>query len=85
MNRDVLKVQINKIVERINKDCYPMEHIMPHAFRHTFATRSIENGMGMNTLKVILGHMRISQTMDLYAHVLPDTKEKEMKNIEGLF
>ena len=52
---------------------------------HSFATRCIENGMEPQVLKVILGHAKLAITMDLYAHLLPDTKVKEMQKISGLF
>ena len=60
------------------------EHIEPfstHAFRDTFATRAIEQGMQPQTLKTILGHSSLSMTMDLYAHVMPNTKQEEMSKI----
>ena len=41
--------------------------------------------MEPQVLKVILGHAKLAITMDLYAHVLPDTKVKEMQKISGLF
>lgn len=52
-----------------------------HAFRDTFATRYIEGGGNMNTLKVILGHSSLAMTADLYSHVLPSTKQQEMNSI----
>jgi len=85
MNRDRLKVQVNKIVDAINADGYSFLHITPHYWRHSFATRCIENGMQPNVLQKILGHSTLSQTMDLYAHVLPNTKEQEMQKIANLF
>lgn len=39
----------------------------------------------MQTLKTILGHSTLAMTADLYAHVLPDTKQKEMNLIEKGF
>lgn len=85
MNRDRLKVQVNKIVDTINSDGHNFPHITPHYWRHSFATRCIENGMQPNVLQKILGHSKLSQTMDLYAHVLPNTKEQEMQKIANLF
>jgi Site-specific recombinase XerD len=85
MNRDRLKVEINGILAKINSDGIHFEHITPHTFRHTFATRCIEHGMQPQVLKTILGHSKLSMTMDLYAHVLPDTKANEIKRIAGLF
>lgn len=57
----------------------------PHVFRHTFATRAIESGMQPQVLKTILGHSSLAMTMDLYSHVLPDTKAEEMEKIANAF
>ena len=38
--------------------------------------------MTPQTLKTIMGHSSFKMTMDLYAHVLPNTKQEEMKKIE---
>jgi integrase len=37
--------------------------------------------MAPNTLKEILGHASLAMTMDLYAHVMPNTKQEEMKKV----
>ncbi len=58
-----------------------MERITSHAFRDTFATRAIESGMNPKTLQSILGHASIKMTMDLYAHVMEDTKIEEMQKV----
>ena len=47
--------------------------------------RYIEEGGNMQTLKKILGHSSLAMTADLYAHVLPDTKQQEMNQIESAF
>ena len=39
----------------------------------------------MQTLKKILGHNSLATTVDLYSHVLPDTKQQEMQQIENGF
>lgn len=36
-------------------------------------------------LKTILGHSSLAMTMDLYSHVMPDTKQQEMELIENAF
>ena len=59
-------------------------HIHPHTMRHTFATHALKNGMQMKTLQKILGHSKITTTMDLYSHVLEDTMEQEMQKMVGL-
>lgn len=58
-----------------------IEHFTAHALRDTFATRYIEQGGNPQTLKTILGHSSLAMTMDLYAHVLPNTKQQEMDSI----
>lgn len=52
-----------------------------HAFRDTFATRAIEQGIEPRTLQELLGHADFSLTMNLYGHVIDDTKEKAMNKL----
>lgn len=85
IDKEYLKNSIDGIVKKINSDGIEFERLTMHTFRHTFATRCIEKGMSPQTLKTILGHSKLSMTMDLYAHVLPDTKAKEMQKIACLF
>ncbi|MDD4371866.1 MAG: tyrosine-type recombinase/integrase [Anaerostipes sp.] len=81
----VLSKRINTVCRHCKKKDADFPNVTPHVFRHTFATRCIENGMPPQVLKEILGHSKLSMTMDLYAHVLPNTKKEEMKKIAGLF
>ena len=69
---------ILRLLKHLSKQGIEIEHFSVHATRDTFATRCIESGMNMNTLKTILGHASLAMTADLYAHVLPNTKQKEM-------
>lgn len=59
-----------------------IEKFTCHAFRDTFATRCIESGMNYKTLQEILGHTDISVTMNIYAHVMQDTKITEMQKVK---
>lgn len=59
-----------------------MESLSMHSLRHTYATRCIEAGMRPKTLQTLLGHSKISITMDLYVHVTDDEKKKEVEKIE---
>lgn len=85
ISRERLQGEINRIISRAKDDGKEIEYFTPHCFRHTFATRAIENGMQPQTLKSILGHSTLSMTMDLYSHVLPSTKADEMQKIAGAF
>ncbi len=76
-----LNNEIDRIIKRIEARGITIEHFTTHAFRDTFATRFIEQGGQPQTLKTILGHSSLAMTMDLYAHVLPNTKQEEMSKI----
>ena len=76
---------IDNVLNRLRQQGIEIERFTHHAFRDTFATRYIEEGGNMQTLKNILGHSSLAMTADLYSHVLPDTKQQEMKQIENAF
>lgn len=63
----------------------PMPHLTPHVLRHTFATRAIERGIPPKVVQELLGHSSITMTLDLYTHVLPQTKAEEIKKLDCLF
>lgn len=77
--------EIDRITELIRAAGHEFPRITSHVFRHTFATRAIEAGMQPQVLKTILGHSSLAMTMDLYSHVLPDTKSQEMEKIASAF
>lgn len=76
---------IESVLKRLQQQGVEIERFTHHAFRDTFATRYIEEGGNMQTLQKILGHSSLTMTADLYAHVLPNTKQQEMKQVENGF
>ena len=75
---------VNYVIDKAAKKAN-IEHITAHAMRDTFATRFLEKTGDMQTLKEILGHESITITMDLYAHVLPNTKQEKMNMLADVF
>ena len=61
-------------------------HINVHGFRHTFATMYVENNPNSNPkeLQKILGHSKITTTLDIYTHVTNLGKENMKNGIDNL-
>ncbi len=73
---------ISGTLGRLEDQGKPIGHFTAHALRDTFAIRYIEQGGNPQTLKTILGHGSLAMTMDLYSHVMPNTKQKEMDKLK---
>ena len=72
---------VNREIKRICKAA-GIDLFTSHAFRATFATRFIEQRPeDYKILSEILGHASIKITLDLYTHVMEDSKQKAMQNI----
>ena len=76
----LLATPVDREIKRVCKRT-GIKHFTCHAFRDTFATRAIEQGIEPKTLQELLGHADYSLTMNLYGHVIDSTKEKAMSRI----
>ena len=80
-----LNVDLKAVVQKINDAGIEFEEATPHTLRHTFATRGLENGIPPKVMQELLGHTSITMTLDIYSHVLPDTKASEIQKIANMF
>ena len=80
----IVKECMDVCIRRIQKKHPEFQTFSPHCFRHTFATRAVENGVPQKTLQRILGHGSLQMTMDLYCHVTDDTLFEAMRLMESV-
>lgn len=60
-----------------------LEHCNSHTLRHTFATRCFEHGVPVKIVSKWLGHSKISHTLDIYTHVMPELENQAIKMLES--
>ena len=60
---------INAMLERASKKA-EIEHVNPHALRHTCATEMLGDGLNIRDVQQVLGHEHLNTTM-IYTHVNP--------------
>ena len=91
VTRYVIVHDINKVVQDINlkeigkafrehREPVVFEHLHPHAFRHTFATRCFEKGLDPLFVQSRMGHASYSTTVS-YTHILDDLRQREVEKV----
>lgn len=68
---DYINYNLRCIVKKYN-----LPYITPHGFRHTHCSLLFEAGASIKEVQERLGHEDIKTTMNIYAHVTENTKEK---------
>lgn len=62
-----------------------LQHINPHAFRHTAASILVTQGIDIVTVSKMLGHARVSTTEDIYSHVIEASKELASNELANVY
>ena len=77
----VIDRQYRPKLEAIIYSGKPLPQISPHDLRHTAGTLMLRRGMPVEVVSKILGHARVSITMDVYRHVLDSEKRAVMVDL----
>ena len=78
--------QVQKVVKEITNRTQISKTVTPHILRHTFATHLLNNGADINSVKELLGHADIKNTL-VYLHIANvdyTNKHSPLDNIEGV-
>lgn len=59
--------------------------VTPHQIRHGYATALFEAGVDPKTAQILLGHAKLSTTMDIYTHVYGDAIAAAAEKMEKGF
>lgn len=62
-----------------------IELITFHGLRHTYCTRLFEAGVPPKTVQSLVGHSDIETTMNIYTHVMKETKIEAVDKINSIF
>ena len=57
----------------------------PHVLRHTFVTRCFENDVSSKVISELVGHAKLSHTMDIYTHVAFRIKRDAVEALNNLY
>ncbi|SCH81841.1 Integrase [uncultured Clostridium sp.] len=85
ISREKVTSELKIILKKMRDDHINIPDFTFHTLRHTFATRGLEQGISLKIMQTILGHTTLAMTSDLYSHVLPTTKAKELEKMEAVF
>lgn len=60
------------------------KNIRIHDFRHSFASMCIEKGVPIEITSSYLGHKKITTTLNIYAHLYPNSQDKLLSALNQL-
>lgn len=75
----VNRAAVNDTLKRVLKNNFGITGISTHSLRHTYGTRCIEAGVQPNVVQKNMGHADIGVTLNVYADVFDEYKQKEQE------
>lgn len=72
---------VRLLLSHFEKELHLPQHITPHMFRHTFATKLLEEDVDIRYIQHILGHSSITTTQ-IYTHI-HSNKQKEILKLKN--
>ena len=83
---DIMPITKDSIRTRKNKNCdlAQVKQIRVHDFRHSCASLLINNGASITLVAKYLGHAKIDETLNTYAHMFKSKLEDIVKTIDDL-
>lgn len=64
----ISRQSIWKLIKKLNALSSTGKNVVPHTFRHSFATHLLENGLDLRIVQELLGHKTLATT-EIYTHV----------------
>lgn len=92
VNTELDRNRFNQVLKRIVRDYNAAnqenglslpEDLSAHTLRHCFGTRMCENGVNVKVTQALMGHAKVSTTLDIYTDVFDDTIYNSVLELEG--
>lgn len=74
--------ELYKVFARVRREQGHGDALKPHALRHSFATRLMEQGVPAETVRILLGHASI-KTTQTYLHLTEPIRRQVQQAVSG--
>ena len=68
----VNQTMLRRAFQKASREAGVTRRVTPHALRHSYATRLLENGVDTRVVQILLGHVQIATTA-IYTHLTEPT------------